>query len=115
MLIGEVCKQTGLSRDTIRFYEKSGLLKRDKKARRGNYYKEYSELDLKILFFIQLIKEYGFTLTEIKEFLSEMEKKKNGAFNKTDLKISKKINEVDKKINELLKIKKRLKALEKNL
>ena len=115
MLIGEVSKQTGLSKDTIRYYEKSGLLKRDKKARRGNYYKEYSELDLKILFFIQLSKEYGFTLNEIKEFLLEMEKKKNDAFNNVDLKISKKINEVDQKITGLLKIKERLIALQKHL
>ena len=115
MLIGEVSKQTGLSKDTIRYYEKSGLLKREKKARRGNYYKEYSELDLKILFFIQLSKEYGFTLNEIKEFMLEMEERKNDAFNKVDLKISKKIDEVDKKINELLIIKKRLEALKKNL
>src|SRR4051812_9455160 len=80
MLIGEVSKQTGLSKDTIRYYEKSGLLKREQKARRRNHYKEYSELDLKILFFIQLTKEYGFTLNEIKDFLSEIEKKKNEAF-----------------------------------
>ncbi|HEY5825283.1 MAG TPA: MerR family transcriptional regulator [Cyclobacteriaceae bacterium] len=115
MLIGEVSKQTGLSKDTIRYYERSGLLKRDKKARRGNYYKEYSELDLKILFFIQLSKEYGFTLKEIKEFLVEMEKKKNEAFNKVDLKISKKIGEVEQKITELLKVKDRLMALQENL
>jgi DNA-binding transcriptional MerR regulator len=83
MLIGEVSKQTGLSRDTIRYYEKSGLLKRDKKARRENYYKEYSDLDLKVLFLIQLMKEYGFTLNEIREFIIEAEEKRNDAFKKS--------------------------------
>jgi DNA-binding transcriptional MerR regulator len=115
MLIGEVSKQTGLSRDTIRYYEKMGLLRRDKKARRGNYYKEYSDDDLKILHFIQLLKEYGFTLNEIKVFLIEMEIKRNDAFKNIESKISKKINDVTQQINELQKLRERLLALKKRL
>jgi DNA-binding transcriptional MerR regulator len=36
MLIGELSKQTGLSRDTIRFYEKQGLIAVGRKERRFN-------------------------------------------------------------------------------
>ncbi|WP_374759669.1 MerR family DNA-binding transcriptional regulator [Dyadobacter chenhuakuii] len=43
MLIGELSKQTDLSRDTIRFYEKQGLIAVGRKERRFNNYKEYSE------------------------------------------------------------------------
>jgi len=115
MLIGEIAKQTGLSRDTIRYYEKIGLWKRDKKARRGNYYKEYSDYDLKALFIIQLTKEYGFTLNEIKEFMTELDEKRNDAFKGLNQKVTQKIKEVDEKVNELLLFKKRLVALKKNL
>jgi DNA-binding transcriptional MerR regulator len=31
MLIGQIVKETGLSKDTIRFYEKQGLIKLEEK------------------------------------------------------------------------------------
>jgi DNA-binding transcriptional MerR regulator len=115
MMIREISKQTGLSLDTIRYYEKIGLLKRENKARKGNYYKEFTELDLKILFLIQLMKEYGFTLNEIKEFMAEAKANGNNAFHKMEGRISKRINEIDEKMNELSLYRKRLTALKKNL
>ena len=42
MLIGELSKACEMSRDTIRFYEKNGLIAIGKKERRFNNYKEYS-------------------------------------------------------------------------
>jgi DNA-binding transcriptional MerR regulator len=42
MLIGKLVKETGLSKDTIRFYEKHGLISVNRKERRSNNYKEYS-------------------------------------------------------------------------
>ncbi|WP_257588478.1 MerR family DNA-binding transcriptional regulator [Leptospira sp. id769339] len=42
MLIGEIVKKTGISRDTIRFYEKEGLFRNCLIIRRDNNYKEYS-------------------------------------------------------------------------
>src|SRR3546814_17661555 len=43
MLIGELSEKTGFSRDTIRFFEKQGLIQLDRKQRRDNNYKEYPE------------------------------------------------------------------------
>ena len=65
MLIGELIKRSGLTKDAIRFYEKKGLIHVDKKQRRPNNYKEYPEEVLSRLLLIKTIKEFGFTINEI--------------------------------------------------
>jgi DNA-binding transcriptional MerR regulator len=70
MLIGELSKRTGFSHDTIRFYEKKGLITLDKKTRRDNNYKEYPETVLEQLLLIKTVKALGFTLKEADEFMS---------------------------------------------
>lgn len=47
MLIGEVARQLGISADTLRFYERSGVLPRS--VRRDNGYREYSPSDVERL------------------------------------------------------------------
>lgn len=69
MLLGEVIKRTGFPKDTIRFYEKKGLIKLKRKERRENNYKEYSEEIVEKLLFIRTLKNLGFTLNEIEDFL----------------------------------------------
>ncbi|HYF69856.1 MAG TPA: MerR family transcriptional regulator [Ohtaekwangia sp.] len=68
MLIGELVERTGLTKDTIRFYEKKGLILLDRKSRRENNYKEYSEQVLDKLMLIRKLKDMGFTLNEIDTF-----------------------------------------------
>ena len=68
MLIGELSKITGFSKDTIRYYEKLGLLKGCKKILR-NRYSDYSEETIALLSNIKMGKEYGLTLSEIKDLL----------------------------------------------
>src|SRR5258708_675844 len=70
MLIGELSAKTGLSRDTIRFYEKEGLIRVGRKQRRKNNYKEYDETVLERLHLIKRIKNFGFTLHEAADLLS---------------------------------------------
>lgn len=64
MLIGKLAEKTGLSKDTLRFYEKEGLLKVRKM---GNGYKDYPHDLLPQIEFIRLGKEMGFSLKEIKD------------------------------------------------
>lgn len=73
MLIGEVSIKTGLSRDTIRFYEKKGLIEVGRKERRDNGYKEYSKDTLMRLKSIKLMKGFGFTLNEVSDLLNLMD------------------------------------------
>lgn len=69
MLIGELVERSGLTKDTIRFYEKKGLINLDRRSRQKNNYKEYSEQVLEKLMLIRKLKDMGFTLNEIDTFL----------------------------------------------
>lgn len=70
MLIGELSKRSGYSRDTIRYYEKIGLIVLPKPSRRNsNNYKDYPVEVLLTLKAIRKYKDLGFTLEEIRELL----------------------------------------------
>ena len=69
MLIGEIVRQSGLSRDTIRYYERLGLLKTVGRPAPTNDYKAYAPDTLARLKSITLGKRLGFSLTEIAEGL----------------------------------------------
>ncbi|CAG5074587.1 Mercuric resistance operon regulatory protein [Dyadobacter sp. CECT 9623] len=105
MLIGELSKQAGLSRDTIRFYEKQGLIAVGRKERRFNNYKEYSEDTLQRLLHIKRIKGFGFTLNETAHFLDMIERKQATCGDVSE-KISEKVSLIERKIADLEFIKK---------
>src|SRR5262245_61390812 len=65
--IGRVAQQTGLSIDTIRFYEKQGLLKRSPRTEGG--FRLFGSGDIETLTFIRKAQELGFSLSEIRELL----------------------------------------------
>lgn len=69
MLIGELAKRSGFSRDTIRYYEKIELIVLSKKSRREHNYKDYPVEVLHRLLAIKKYKDLGFTLEEIRELL----------------------------------------------
>ena len=68
LTIGQVAKCSGLGIETVRFYEREGLLV--KPARTPSGYRQFDEEVIARLQFIQRAKELGFTLNEIKELLS---------------------------------------------
>lgn len=70
MRIGELSRRTALSRDTIRYYEKRGLIKADPPVSEFNTYKEYPETVLRRLLLIKETKNFGFSLNEIGELLT---------------------------------------------
>ncbi|WP_423395201.1 MerR family transcriptional regulator [Burkholderia sp. LMG 21824] len=65
MRIGELCKRAGVSRDTVRYYERMGLLDKTPQPNATNTYKHYSELSLQRIRLIVHAKALGFTLAEI--------------------------------------------------
>ena len=66
--IGQVAKQTGLGIETVRFYEREGLLEAPQRKESG--YRQYREEVINRLRFIKRAKELGFSLREIKELLA---------------------------------------------
>jgi len=68
MKIGELSRQTGVSIDTIRYYEQRGLI--PTAARTVSGYRQYSDGDVSRLKFIVQTKELGFTLEETGQLLA---------------------------------------------
>ncbi len=64
----ELAKKAGVNKETIRFYEKKGLLQDPVRTDGG--YRQYLQKDLERLVFISNAKELGFSLAEIKELLA---------------------------------------------
>lgn len=65
--IGELSRRTGCNIETIRYYERIGLLPR---ARRSGRYRNYDPDDARRLAFIRRARELGFTLDEVRTLLS---------------------------------------------
>jgi MerR family mercuric resistance operon transcriptional regulator len=68
LTIGQVARQAGVGVETVRFYERQGLLQEP--ARRESGYRQYTEDAVARLRFIRRAKELGFSLKEIKELLA---------------------------------------------
>jgi Hg(II)-responsive transcriptional regulator len=65
--IGQVARRAGVGVETVRFYEREGLL--EEPARRTSGYRQYSEQVVTRLHFIKRAKLLGFSLKEITELL----------------------------------------------
>ena len=65
--IGQVARQGGVGVETVRFYERQGLL--EKPPRKESGYRQYPPEAVSRLHFIKKAKEVGFSLKEIKELL----------------------------------------------
>lgn len=66
--IGQLAQRGGVGIDTVRYYERHGLLA--PRARLASGYRRYSELELARLRFIRRAQALGFTLREVKELLA---------------------------------------------
>jgi len=104
MLIGEIVNKTNLSKDTIRFYEKKGLIKVNRTDSEWNNYKNYNEKTLNKLLLIKKAKGFGFTLNEISEIL-EMFDMNQATCEIMAIKVEEKISRIDEKIKNLTEMK----------
>lgn len=65
--IGALARRAGVGVDTVRYYERAGLLA--PRARLPSGYRRYSELEVARLRFIRRAQALGFTLREVRELL----------------------------------------------
>jgi MerR family copper efflux transcriptional regulator len=67
LTIGKIARKSGLGIETVRFYEKQGLLHEPQRSESN--YRLYPEDEVARLNFIRRAKELGFSLREIRELL----------------------------------------------
>jgi len=96
--IREVSHQTGLSPDTLRYYEKIKLLPRVQRNRSGR--REYGDQDLSRLRFIQRAQKMNFSLAEIADLL-DMRNNPLQARNEIRLLTQKKLEQVEEHLQAL--------------
>jgi DNA-binding transcriptional MerR regulator len=98
--IGELARRSGLSRDTLRFYERIGLLVSHRDDTSGNRYKDYPEAMLQRLRLVGLAQSLGFTLREISVIVRLAEGSGLGSEDREPL-LRGKLAEIDRKLDDL--------------
>ena len=108
MSVGRLAKEVGLNIQTVRYYEREGLLPKPDRTSGGH--RLYTEEDVARLQFIQGAKECGFTLREIRDLLQMRE---SDLATCTDVRerAEAKLIETDRKLIELKKLRAHLKEL----
>jgi MerR family copper efflux transcriptional regulator len=106
MTIGRLAREAGVNIDTIRYYERNGLV--PKPVRRASGYREYDAADVRRLRFILRAKDLGFTLAEIAELLSlSADRDVRGVKRRAE----QRLEQVEHKIEELERVRRGLKTL----
>ncbi len=95
---GEVAEQAGVNVETLRFYEREGIL--PEPPRRASGYREYPPETVDLIRFIKRAQELGFSLREVKDLLS-LRKVPRRASKKASRLVETKLNEIDDKIRDL--------------
>lgn len=101
MKIGELAKRSGVTIDTIRFYEQQGLL--DSPPRTQSKYRDFPPEALERLTFIRRARELGFRLEEIGELLVLAAAQEAGARDVRELTAAK-LQDVQRRIVKLNRI-----------
>jgi DNA-binding transcriptional MerR regulator len=110
MWIGELSKKSGFSRDTIRFYEKMGLIRLHDASRDRNQFKDYPESVLRRLLAIRAIKDYGFTLQETLGILTLFEEGVLEPARGVKY-VQRKIERIDQQVREMVAVRTRLQQI----
>lgn len=107
--IGELAAQTKVSRDTLRFYEKHGLILPSKRNSAG--YRLYCAEDVHRISFILSAKEVGFTLNEIHQLLDLEVTKEQASCEDVKQFVDAKIEIVNQRLAEIKRVKRSLQTL----
>lgn len=104
--IGQLAKQAGVAIDTVRYYERDGLLAPSKRLASG--YRRYGDNELKRLRFIRRAKALGFTLEDIRGLLALSAER---SVDKVKRAAEHKLNDIDQRIAELERVRAGLHSL----
>lgn len=105
---GELAKQGGVNLESIRFYEREGLLAKPPRTAAG--YRVFAESDARRVRFIKRAQELGFSLREIKELLA-LRFEAGTTCCDVRQKAQAKLTDIDRKIGDLRRMKRTLARL----
>ncbi len=109
MQIGQLARQADVAVDTVRYYERCGLLAAP--ARRPSGYRSYEASDLERLRFIRRGKELGFTLEEVRELL-RLNQDAGAERGQVRALVSRRLADVDRQLAALHRVRETLAGLE---
>lgn len=98
MTIGEVARRAGIGIETVRYYQRRGLIVEPPRPARG--FRRYGPETLATLQFIRRVQGLGFSLKEIEALLA-MRRGRGASPNELVLMLAKKEQEIARKIREL--------------
>ncbi len=108
LFIGKLAETAGVNIQTIRYYERIGLIPQPQRKESG--YRQYDKKDVQKIKFIKRAKELGFTLREIQDLLT-LRVDPDSTCEDIRERAEKKITDIEEKISELKRIKKALDKL----
>jgi Hg(II)-responsive transcriptional regulator len=108
MWISEAADQAGVNVQTLRYYERRGLL--PKPPRRASGYREFPADAIQVVRFIKRAQDLGFSLHEVEELLRL---RRNSGRNRDRIRslAEQRIRQIDQKLRELARMKRALKTL----
>ncbi len=98
MRIGELAQATGTKAETIRYYEREGIL--PYADRTDSNYRDYSKDHLATLTFVRRARELGFSMAQVRELLA-LSDRDDKPCQDVDRLARSQIDEVQRKINDL--------------
>lgn len=108
MWISEAAEAAGVNVETLRYYERRGLLPRPRRPVQG--YREYSEETVRLVRFIKHAQDLGFSLEEIQE-LARLSRSAERDRERARAVAERKIADIDRKLSQLQAIRRGLEQL----
>jgi Cu(I)-responsive transcriptional regulator len=105
MRIGAAAEQAGVNVQTLRYYERRGLL--PKAPRRSSGYREFPDDAVRVVRFVKRAQDLGFTLGEIEELLRLRNDKRRDRARVRAVAVTR-VHQIEQKIAELQAMKKAL-------
>ena len=108
MWIGEAAEQAGVNVQTLRYYERRGLL--PKPPRRASGYREFPDDAVRVVRFIKRAQELGFSLDEVEDLLKL---RRGSRLNRKQIRsvAERRVRQIEQKISELARMRAALRRL----
>ncbi len=108
MTIGKVAERAGVGVETVRFYERKGIIERPRRRESG--FRQYPTDTVRRIRFIKRAQEVGFTLKEIMDLL-DLRLESGCTCGDVRQRAEQKVEEIERKVRDLKRMKRALNEL----